>query len=159
MPEEAILLLGSNAGRRVRRLRDAVRALSGAVRIERVSRIYGGEPSGREHQPWFLNVAVRGYTDLDPEALLGYVKSIEAKAGRKAGGRWGPRALDIDIILMGNRVVREPHLAIPHPRMKDRRFCLVPVAEIAPDVAVPPGGETILDLLGECRDPLEVILP
>lgn len=159
MPEEVILLLGSNAGRRVRRLRDAVDALSGAIRVGRVSRIYGGAPSGRPHQPWFLNVAVRGETNLDPLSLLEYIKNVERSAGRKSAVRWGPRALDIDIILMGALVVREPHLTIPHPRMKDRRFCLVPVAEIAPEVAVPPGGETIRNLLGACRDPLEVSLP
>ena len=156
MPEEVVLLLGSNAGRRVRRLRDGIAALSGGVKIGRVSRMYAGEPSGRADQPWYLNVAVRGETDFTPEALLRFVKKIEAGAGRKTGARWGPRVLDIDIILMGGRVVREPHLAIPHPLMAARRFCLVPVAEIAPEVPVPPGGKTVRDLLGECRDPLEV---
>lgn len=156
MQEEVILLLGSNVGRRVRRLRDGIAALAGGVSIAKVSRIHAGEPSGRANQPWYLNVAVRGKTDLAPEALLRFVKEIEAKAGRKAGARWGPRELDIDIILMGNRVVHEPHLAIPHPLMSVRRFCLVPVSEIAPEVLVPPGGKTVRDLLGECRDPLEV---
>lgn len=156
MPEEVVLLLGSNTGRRVKQLRDAIRVLAGEVEIGKVSRIYAGEPSGRTNQPWYLNVAVRGETDLAPDALLHFVKGIEAKAGRKAGARWGPRELDIDIILMGNRVVREPHIAIPHPMMSVRRFCLSPVAEIAPDVFVPPGRKTVRDLLGECRDPLEV---
>lgn len=157
MPEEVILLLGSNTGRRVKQLRDAIRVLAGEVEIGMVSRVYAGEPSGRTHQPWYLNVAVRGKTEMGPGALLHYVKGVEAKAGRQAGARWGPRELDIDIILMGNRVVREPHLAIPHPMMSVRRFCLSPVAEIAPDVSVPPGKKTVRDLLGECRDPLEVI--
>lgn len=156
MPEEVILLLGSNTGRRVKQLRDAIRMLAGEVEIGKVSRIYAGEPSGRTNQPWYLNVAVRGKTDMAPDALLRFVKGIEAKAGRKAGVRWGPRELDIDIILMGNRVVREPHLAIPHPIMSARRFCLAPVAEIAPEAIVPPGAKTVWDLLGECRDPLEV---
>jgi 2-amino-4-hydroxy-6-hydroxymethyldihydropteridine diphosphokinase len=156
VPEEVILLLGSNTGRRVKRLRDAISMLAGEVEIGNVSRIYAGEPGGRTNQPWYLNVAVRGKTDMAPDALLRFVKGIEAKAGRKAGARWGPRELDIDIILMGNRVVCEPHLAIPHPMMSARRFCLSPVAEIAPDVFVPPGKKTVRDLLGECRDPLEV---
>ena len=156
MPEDVLLLLGSNTGRRVKRLRDAVSALAGGVEIGKVSRIYAGEPSGRTGQPWYLNVAVRGKTTLSPRALLRFVKKIEAEAGRKAGPRWGPRELDIDIILMGNRVVREPHLAIPHPMMAARRFCLAPAAEIAPEVFVPPGRKTVEDLLGECRDPLEV---
>ncbi|MGA6993504.1 MAG: 2-amino-4-hydroxy-6-hydroxymethyldihydropteridine diphosphokinase [Candidatus Deferrimicrobiaceae bacterium] len=156
MSEEVILLLGSNAGRRVRQLRDAIKALAGGVEIGKVSRIFAGEPSGRTNQPWYLNIAVRGETALAPDSLLHFVKRIEAKAGRKAGAHWGPRELDIDIILMGNRVVREPYLAIPHPMMSARRFCLAPVAEIAPEAIVPPGGKTVWDLLGECRDPLEV---
>jgi 2-amino-4-hydroxy-6-hydroxymethyldihydropteridine diphosphokinase len=155
--EEVILLLGSNIGRRVRRLRDGIAALGGGVEIERVSRIYAGEPSGRADQPWYLNVAVRGKTALAPEALLYFVKRIEEAAGRKSGAHWGPRELDIDIILMGSRVVSEEHLVIPHPRMSVRRFCLAPVAEIAPDAAVPPQGTTVRDLLGDCRDPLEVV--
>lgn len=156
VPEEVILLLGSNMGRRVRRLRDGVAALAGEVKIRRTSRIYAGEPSDRANQPWYLNIAVRGETDLAPEALLRFVKGIEAEGGRKAGARFGPRELDIDIILMGDRVVREPHLAIPHPKMPVRRFCLAPVAEIAPEIPVPPGGETVRELLTACRDPLEV---
>ncbi len=156
MAEEVILLLGSNIGRRVRRLRDGIAALCGGVRIGKVSRIYAGEPGGRAFQPWYMNVAVRGETDVPPEELLYFLKRIEGEAGRKAGPRWGPRELDIDIILMGSRVVCEPHLSIPHPRMSIRRFCLAPVAEIAPEVSVPPGGKTVRDLLVECRDPLEV---
>jgi 2-amino-4-hydroxy-6-hydroxymethyldihydropteridine diphosphokinase len=154
--EEIILLLGSNAGRRVKQLREAITALAGEVEIGNVSRIYACEPSGRRNQPWYLNIAVRGMTALAPDSLLHFVKRIEAETGRKAGARWGPRELDIDIILMGNRVIREPHLEIPHPRMSARRFCLAPVAEIAPEGIVPPGGKTVGDLLGECRDPLEV---
>ena len=157
MPEEVILLLGSNTGRRVKQLRDAITALAGEVEIGKVSRIYAGEPSGRTNQPWYLNIAVRGKTVLAPDPLLHFVKRIEAKAGRKAGACWGPRELDIDIILMGSLVVRGPHLAIPHPMMSSRRFCLAPVAEIAPEAIVPPGSKTVWDLLGECRDPLEVI--
>ena len=103
MPEEVILLLGSNVGRRVRRLRDGVAALAGEVKIRRISRIYAGEPSGRANQPWYLNIAVRGETDLAPEALLHFVKGIEAEAGRKAGGRlWAPGAHN-DILLLGDR--------------------------------------------------------
>lgn len=156
MREEVILLLGSNSGRRVRRLREGIAALAGGLEIERISRIFAGEPGGRSHQPWYLNVAVRGKTALSPEALLWFVKRIEVAAGRKSGPRWGPRELDIDIILMGNRTVSTEHLVIPHPRMAERRFCLAPVNDIAPDVSVPPGGRTVQDLFGDCRDPLEV---
>lgn len=125
--------------------------------MARVSRIHAGEPWGRWDQPWFLNVAVLGKTRLMPEELLRFVKEVEAAAGRKAaGGRWGPRELDVDILLMGNTVVREPHLVIPHPGLPYRRFCLTPVSEIAPRATVPPEGRTIRDLLDGCADPLEV---
>ena len=156
MQEEVILLLGSNTGRRVRNLQGGIAALGGGIKVGMVSRVYAGEPSGRANQPWYLNVAVRGETALAPETLLQFVKGIEAGSGRKSGPRWGPRELDIDIILMGSRVVREEHLVIPHPLMSVRRFCLAPVAEIAPEAHVPPGGRTVRDLLVDCRDPLEV---
>lgn len=125
--------------------------------VERVSRIHAGEPWGRQGQPWFLNLAMLGKTDLAPGELLRFVKEVEIAAGRKTtGGRWGPRELDVDILLMGNRAVREPHLVIPHPGLPFRRFCLMPVAEIAPGATVPPEGRTVRDLLEACPDPLEV---
>ncbi len=153
---DVVLLLGSNVGRRVKRLRDGVEALTRQVSPVRVSGIYAGMPAGRRGQPWFLNIAIAGRTSLSPDDLLHFAKEVEAEAGRKAGPRWGPRELDVDIILMGDREVREPHLEIPHPRMAARRFCLLPVSEVAPDSAVPPGGKTVRDLLAECEDPLEV---
>lgn len=151
-----MLLLGSNAGRRVKRLREGIEALSRELRAVSASRIHAGAPAGRRGQPWFLNVALRGRTALSPDALLAFVKEVEAAAGRKAGPRWGPRELDVDIILMGDREVRQPHLSVPHPRMAGRRFCLLPVSEIAPEFSVPPEGRTIRDLLLACEDPLEV---
>lgn len=127
------------------------------MEVDRVSRIYAGEPWGRQDQPWFLNLAVRGKSGLAPEDLLAFLKEVEVAAGRKAGGgRWGPRELDVDILLMGDKEVREPHLVIPHPGLPFRRFCLLPASEIAPEAVVPPEGRTVRDLLEACRDPLEV---
>lgn len=148
--------MGSNVGRRLRHLREGLALLAGKVEITRVSRIYAGEPWGRPDQPWFLNLAVRGTCGMPPEDLLVFVKEVEAMAGRKPRGRWGPRELDVDILLMGERVVCEPDLVIPHPRLASRRFCLVPLAEIAPAAVVPPEGRTVRELLEACRDPLEV---
>jgi 2-amino-4-hydroxy-6-hydroxymethyldihydropteridine diphosphokinase len=154
---EAVLLLGSNLGRRVRTLRAAVERLSRETDVLAVSRLYAGEPRGRAHQPWFLNQAVRIATRLSPEELLLLAKRLEQGAGRRGGGRWGPRTLDVDIILYGEAVVSRPHLAIPHPAMAGRRFCLLPVAEVTPDAVVPPGGRTVSELLAMCNDTLEVI--
>ena len=154
---EAVLLLGSNIGRRVRNLRDAVERLSADTEVLKVSRLYAGEPHGRVHQPWFLNQAVRVATRLSPEELLLLAKRLEQGAGRRGGGRWGPRTLDVDIVLYGEAVVSRPHLAIPHPAMAGRRFCLLPVAEVTPDAIVPPGGRTVSELLATCNDTHEVI--
>ena len=153
---DAVLLLGSNKGRRVRRIREGVCELSRLFDIVRVSRLYAGEPRGRANQPWFLNAAVAGTTALPPLERLAFAKEIEAKAGRGAGPGWGPRELDVDIILMGDLVVREPQLVVPHAAMAERRFCLAPVAEVAPDAPVPPGKLTVLELLERCPDSHEV---
>lgn len=149
--------MGSNTGRRVRRLREGVEALSPEVSVARVSRIYASAPEGRRGQPWFLNLAVAGTTALSPSDLLRFAKEVEARAGRKAGPRWGPRTLDVDIILMGDLVLNAPDLVIPHRETAARRFCLAPVAEVAPGAIVPPGGKTVRDLLDECDDPTEVV--
>ena len=155
-PPAAVLLLGSNAGRRVRTLREAVDRLGRESTVLAVSRLYSSAPHGRPHQPWFLNQAVRIAARQSPEELLDLAKRMERDAGRRPGGRWGPRPLDVDIVLYGEIVVARPHLAIPHPAVAGRRFCLLPVAEVAPDAAVPPGGRTVSQLLASCGDPLEV---
>ena len=132
-------------------------ALSRETRVLSVSRLYASEPHGRARQPWFLNLAVRVETKMSPWELLLLAKRLEAGAGRLAAGRWGPRRLDVDIILMGSMVVSEPGLVIPHESMASRRFCLVPVAEVAGEAVVPPGGKTVAQLLASCEDALEVI--
>lgn len=151
-----LLLLGSNVGRREKRLREGIDLLSREVEISHVSRIYESEPWGKTGQRRFLNVAVRGKCGLSPGRLLAFVKEVEASAGRKTRERWGPRELDVDILLMGDRVVRRSDLVVPHPRMALRRFCLLPASEIAASAVVPPGKKTVSDLLEACRDPLEV---
>jgi len=153
---EAILLLGSNQGRRVRRIRDAVDRISRETEILGVSRMFASEPFGRSHQPWFLNLAVRAAASHSPWELLGLAKRIEREAGRCGGARWGPRALDVDILLLGDAVVDVPGLVIPHASMAQRRFCLLPAADVAPDAVVPTFGRTVEQLLESCEDPLEV---
>ena len=157
-PREAVLLLGSNLGRRVRRIRDAVDRLSRETELLAVSRMYSSEPFGRPYQPWFLNLAVRAATGRSPWELLALAKRLEQEAGRRGGARWGPRALDVDILLLGDSVIDVPGLVIPHASMAQRRFCLLPAADVAPDTVVPTHGCTVTELLNACEDPLEVIV-
>lgn len=152
-----MLLLGSNLGRRVRRIRDAVDRLSRETELLAVSRMYASEPFGRSHQPWFLNLAVLAATEHSPWELLALAKRLEREAGRRGGARWGPRTLDVDILLLGDAVIDLPGLVIPHASMAQRRFCLLPVADVAPGVVVPTHGRTVTQLLDSCEDPLEVI--
>ncbi len=154
---EAVFLLGSNLGRRVRRIREAVDRLSRETELLAVSRMYASEPFGRSHQPWFLNLAVRASTGRSPWELLALAKRFEREAGRLGGARWGPRSLDVDILLLGDAVIDLPGLVIPHASMAQRRFCLMPAAEVAPGAVVPMYGRTVTQLLDECEDPLEVI--
>jgi 2-amino-4-hydroxy-6-hydroxymethyldihydropteridine diphosphokinase len=152
-----VLLLGSNLGRRVRRIREAVDRVGDVAEIRAVSRMYATEPYGRPFQPWFLNVAVRIAPQPDVRELLRFARRLEAFAGRRVGPRWGPRPLDVDIVLAGEAVVSEPDLTVPHASMAQRRFCLVPVADVAANAIVPPGGRTVAELLAACEDMLEVI--
>jgi 2-amino-4-hydroxy-6-hydroxymethyldihydropteridine diphosphokinase len=132
------LALGANLGDRLASLRDAVGRLRGAVAVERMSAVYETEPAYLLDQPRFLNMALRGRTALDPHALLDVLKHIERAMGRAAGPRFGPRVIDLDILLYDDLAIDTADLRIPHPRMAERPFVLVPLAEIAPDL-VPPG--------------------
>lgn len=116
------------------------------------SAVYESEPVGYKDQPWFLNMAVKIETDLEPEDLLKTVKNIEKEVGREKGEKWGPRAIDIDILLYGSSVVDEPELKIPHVRMHERRFVLEPLSEIAADITHPKLQKSIKELLKECKD-------
>jgi len=130
--------LGTNLGDRAENLRTALARLTEVVRVTAVSSVYETEPWGIREQPRFLNMAVGGVTELEPEALLAAVKNIEREMGRTDGVRYGPRLIDIDILLYDDRIVSMHGLVIPHPRLAERAFVLVPLAEIAGDV-VPPG--------------------
>jgi 2-amino-4-hydroxy-6-hydroxymethyldihydropteridine diphosphokinase len=131
----AFLGMGSNEGDRLRFLREAVESLG---RVSQVSPVYETDPvGGPPGQLQYLNLVVELETDLSPRALLGVCQRLEAAAGRVRGERWGPRTLDVDILLVDDLVVDEPDLTVPHPRMYERRFVMAPLADIAPDV-VPP---------------------
>jgi len=140
--------LGGNLGDREANLREARRRLmQGGVTIDRCSSLYETEPWGVADQPRFLNAVCRGQSPLQPEALLALAKRIEAAMGRLPTVRYGPRPIDIDILLYDERRLATPELTIPHPRLRERAFVLVPLAEIAPDLRLPEDGRTVRELL------------
>ena len=154
--ETVYLGLGSNLGDREANLKKALESLSGQVRIETVSAIYETEPVGYEDQPWFLNLVCCGETELEPPDLLLFVKGIEARMDREESFRNAPRTIDIDILFYGDRVIETDDLTIPHPRVAERGFVMVPFAKIAPALVHPKNGKTINDLLSELDDTKQV---
>ena len=147
----AYIGLGANLGDREATLREALRLLGERPGIEvvAVSTLIETEPWGYADQPAFLNGAAALETDLAPAALLAVLLDVERALGRVrdgAGPRYGPRAVDLDLLVHGDLVVAEPGLEVPHPRLAERRFALAPLAEIAPDLVVP-GHGSLADLL------------
>jgi 2-amino-4-hydroxy-6-hydroxymethyldihydropteridine diphosphokinase len=140
-PVTAYLSLGSNLGQREANLTEAVRFLAqdSQIAVIRASSVYETAPWGYSDQPDFLNCVLEVETTLEPVPLLERAKEVEAQVGRKPSFRYGPRAIDVDILLYGTLVIQveDPDLQIPHPRMTQRAFVLAPLAEIAGDVAHP----------------------
>jgi 2-amino-4-hydroxy-6-hydroxymethyldihydropteridine diphosphokinase len=131
---EVLLGLGGNLGDPVATIITALDRLeAGGVRIVRRSQWYGTAPWGVTDQPDFVNLCVAGETELAPRALLDLIHQVEAALGRERRERWGPRTLDIDILMYGDGHVDEPGLTIPHARLTERAFVLVPLLDIAPD--------------------------
>ncbi|MDE3088522.1 MAG: 2-amino-4-hydroxy-6-hydroxymethyldihydropteridine diphosphokinase [Chloroflexota bacterium] len=141
------LALGANLGDREKNLRDALARISPFVQITRVSSIYETEPWGVREQPWFLNLVLEGTTTLSPVDLLRRAKRIENEMGRAEGIRFGPRPIDIDILFYDRLIELSPALTIPHPRLHERAFVLVPLAELAPDLIHPRLRVTVRELL------------
>jgi len=130
--------LGSNLGDREARIAAGVRVLRRELEELRVSSLYETEPAHVADQPLFLNACCTGWTGLTPRQLLSQLQDAERAAGReRSGPRFGPRALDLDLLLYGDEVIDEPDLVVPHPRLRERGFVLIPLAEIAPEWIVP----------------------
>lgn len=125
----------------------ALRQLQATFGDLRIASLYRSAPVSPIPQADYLNTAVLARTVMPPEDVLALAKALEHAAGRRPGERFGPRPLDVDLLLWGDRQMSSPELTLPHPRLRERRFVLEPLAEIAPDLAVPPEGLTVRELL------------
>ncbi len=146
-PWDAILGLGSNMGDKRANIAAAIALLTAEHDIRRVvrSRDYRSAPWGVTNQDWFVNACVAVATRLDPQALLARCQRVEQDMGRVRRRHWGERIIDVDILLYRGQVIAEPNLVVPHPRIAERGFVLVPLAEIAPEARV--AGHTVAELL------------
>jgi len=145
------IALGSNLGDRERNLREAAQRLRAFISELRLSSFHDTEPEGVGAQPRFLNAGAVGDTILTADALLSELLGIEREFGRERPYRGAPRTLDLDLILYDGAVIDEPGLTVPHPRFRERRFVLEPLAELAPDWRDPVSGRTIRHLLEALR--------
>jgi 2-amino-4-hydroxy-6-hydroxymethyldihydropteridine diphosphokinase len=139
--------LGSNVGDKEATLNAAVEKLRNIAEIKKISSVYETEPMEYENQEWFLNMAVEMATALQPHALLKQLHRIEESLGRTREIRYGPRTMDLDILLYDDAILREKDLIIPHPKMRERAFVLVPLREIASDIIHPIYKKSIKTLL------------
>ena len=152
MTERVFLSLGSNVGDRRGYLEEALARLEAeAIHVVRTSSVYESAPWGPVPQGPFLNLVAEVRTTLEPRALLACAQRVETALGRARQVRWGPRTVDVDVLLYGDRVVCEPDLEIPHPRLRQRAFVLVPLFEVAPDLVLP-DGTPLRDLVGAVAD-------
>jgi 2-amino-4-hydroxy-6-hydroxymethyldihydropteridine diphosphokinase len=142
---DAVIGLGSNVGEKAKNITHAIELLTeqGDIRLVRASRIYRTAPWGELEQDWFANSCIAVRTELSSQALLDRCLGVEQMMKRVRIQRWGPRVIDVDVLVYRDEVSMDPHLTLPHPRIMDRGFVLVPLAEIAPGLII--GGRTISD--------------
>jgi 2-amino-4-hydroxy-6-hydroxymethyldihydropteridine diphosphokinase len=151
----AYIGVGANLGDPLAQCRQGLRLLGEVpgVRLLRRSSWYRTEPVGPADQPWFINAVAEIRTSLSPRELLEAVKAIEERMGRRTAAHWGPRAIDLDLLLYGQTVLEEPGLIVPHPELHRRRFVLEPLGEVASWVMHPAFGVSIRGLLDRLADP------
>jgi 2-amino-4-hydroxy-6-hydroxymethyldihydropteridine diphosphokinase len=161
MPHRVHIGIGSNLGDRRANTVEAVEKVSQlpGTRVVRASSLYESEPLG-DAKTWFVNSVIEIESDLTPEALLKKLQAIEEAMGRKRvkGKRWGSRIIDLDILLFDQDVIDKRNLKIPHPELHKRRFVLLPLAELAPQVIHPQLGQSISTLLANVKDVKRVVL-
>ena len=148
---DVYLGLGSNLGDREQNVARAIDLLAQRVKVMEKSSLYVTEPVDHSDQPLFLNAVCCVRTSLAPEDLLGLAKRIEVSMGRKPSFVNGPRPIDIDILFYGDKVVNVPQLVIPHPRVQERAFVLVPLVEIAPNLGHPVSGQTVAQMVSRLK--------
>lgn len=146
------LCLGSNLGERKKNLAQALASLSQKVIIGRISSLYETEPVGYKEQSLFLNLVCQVTTDLSPGELLRLVKTIEGKSGRIPSFPNAPRPIDIDILFYDDQIIETQNLVIPHPRLTERAFVLIPLAEIAANLIHPGLGKSITELASRVKE-------
>jgi 2-amino-4-hydroxy-6-hydroxymethyldihydropteridine diphosphokinase len=144
------LALGSNMEDRLANLKQAITALPPQTVVKKKSRVYETPPWGYEDQPKFLNQVLMGKTYLEPEPLLRHLKRLEVALGRKATFRNGPRLIDIDILFYDDLVLETPDLILPHPRLHERGFVLLPMMDIAPDLVHPVKKKSVREMMAFC---------
>jgi len=156
---QVFLGLGSNIGNRLWYLKRAIEAICKIEQAKAVgiSSVYETEPVGYKEQNKFLNLVIELDTQIEPIELLVILQQIEYALGRCKRERWGPREIDIDILLYGEMIVRTSSLTIPHPELEHRRFVLIPLSEIAPGAIHPVHKKTIAELLQQCPDSSGVV--
>lgn len=153
LPHIAFIGLGSNLGDKLHELALARQHLSqGGLQIAQASSIYASEPVGFKEQDWFLNQVLEVWTQLTPHGLLELCRAYEEQRGRTRQTDKGPRTIDLDLLFYEQQVIREDDLVIPHPRLQERRFVLIPLAEIRPHWMHPLLQETVSALLARCTD-------
>jgi 2-amino-4-hydroxy-6-hydroxymethyldihydropteridine diphosphokinase len=140
------LALGSNLGNRLENLKQAITALTPQMDVKSKSPVYETPPWGYEDQPKFLNQVIKAVTYLDPDRLLKHLKRLEVALGRKASFPNGPRSIDMDLLFYDDLVLNKPSLVIPHPRLHERAFVLLPLMDIAPDLVHPVTGKTVREM-------------
>ena len=154
---QTYLLIGGNLGNRQKNLEKAKELIvANAGQVGKTSSLYETEAWGMRDQPAFLNQVLFLFTKLDPRQLLSTILDIEHQMGRERTQKFGPRAIDIDILFYNEAIIDEPGLTIPHPQLHLRKFTLEPLHEIAPSFMHPLLNKSIADLLRDCPDPLAV---